>query len=129
LCIFFIDDQTGWITGYEGAILKTTSGGIDRITSPRAGMGLQPAEFALKQNYPNPFNTITNIEYRILNTEFVTLEIYNLLGQKITTLVSARQPAGIYQMQWDADGLPSGVYLCMITTGKYQAAKRLVLLK
>ncbi len=70
-----------------------------------------PKEFRLGQNYPNPFNPSTVINYQLPINSFVELSIYNLLGQKIVTLVSEQQPAGIHRLNWDARGLASGVYL------------------
>jgi hypothetical protein len=92
-----------------------------------------PTKFALKQNYPNPFNPITNIEYQIPYSELVELSIYNLLGQKVTTLVNNIQTAGRYQVQWDASGFASGIYIYRLKVqGQKQNAvftKKLVLLK
>jgi hypothetical protein len=74
------------------------------------GEGIILAGFELGQNYPNPFNPTTTIEFSIPKAEFVTLKIYNILGEEVTTLVSERLTAGQYKYQWDASGLPSGVY-------------------
>ena len=76
-----------------------------------------PLRFALNQNYPNPFNPITNIEFSIPKTEFVTLKIYNLLGQEVVTLVSEKLRAGKYQYSWEAGSLASGVYLYRLQAG------------
>ena len=70
----------------------------------------KPSAFILHQNYPNPFNPITNIEFTIPNTKFVTLKIYNLLGQEVATLVSDKLKAGSYQYTWDATVFSSGIY-------------------
>ncbi len=88
-----------------------------------------PATFALKQNYPNPFNPITNIEYRISKSEHVELSIYNLLGQKMATLVNKNQPSGSYQIQWDAAHFSSGVYYYKIKAGAFLQVKKMILIK
>jgi len=95
------------------------------------------SKFALNQNYPNPFNPTTTIEFSIPKTEFVTMKVYNLLGQKVATLVSKKQTAGTYKVVWDASGFASGVYLYVIQAGDpstssgqvFVQTKKLVLLK
>jgi polyhydroxybutyrate depolymerase len=86
-------------------------------------------EFALKQNYPNPFNPRTNIQFSITKTEFVTMKIYNLLGQEVTTLVSEKLRAGEYQYSWDAGSLASGVYLYRLRTGEYVETMKMILIR
>ncbi len=95
-----------------------------------------PKEYILYQNYPNPFNPITNIEYRIPNKEFVTLMVYDVLGNEVATLVNEEKPAGRYEVIFDGSNLPagkaglsSGVYIYRITAGDYSASKKLMLLK
>jgi len=88
-----------------------------------------PFEFALLQNYPNPFNPVTSIKYQVPRTSNVKLSIYNLLGQKVTALVSEKQPAGNYKVEWDAGRFASGIYLYHITAGRFTETKKLVLLK
>ena len=94
-----------------------------------------PSEFALHQNFPNPFNPQTNIPYDLAESGDVVLRIYNLLGQEVRTLVSERQPAGRYKVQWagmDDRGVSvsSGIYFYQVSVaGKFQDAKRLMLLK
>ena len=85
--------------------------------------------FSLKQNYPNPFNPVTNIEFSIPKTESVTLKIYNLLGQEVTTLVSDKLTAGIYKYAWDASGFASGIYYYKIEAGKFMRFKKMILIK
>jgi hypothetical protein len=88
-----------------------------------------PKKFALMQNYPNPFNNSTVINYQLPKTSEVELSIYNLLGQKVKTLVSEKQPAGNYNVEWDATGFASGIYLNRISTDDFVETKKLVLLK
>ncbi len=89
-----------------------------------------PKSFTLKQNYPNPFNPTTTIEFQIPNSQSVTLKIYNLLGQQVSTLVSEKLKAGNYAYKWNASGFASGVYYYRLEVhGKYVQTKKLVLLK
>ena len=91
-----------------------------------------PAAFTLEQNYPNPFNPITVIRYRVGVNNYspvqVDLSIYNLLGQKIATLVSKRQRAGVYQVTWDASGFTSGIYFYKLSAGAFEQTRKLVLI-
>jgi len=88
-----------------------------------------PKEFALKQNYPNPFNPGTMINYQLPMTNDVVLSIYNLLGQKVATLVSGRQAAGYYQVEWNASGFASGIYYYRLIAGEFFEMKKMVILR
>lgn len=92
-------------------------------------IGNIPEDFHLSQNYPNPFNPSTTIEFSLPEHEFVELEIVNILGEEITTLVSEELDAGIYKVQWDAAEYPSGVYLAHIHAGDFSKSMKLVLEK
>jgi photosystem II stability/assembly factor-like uncharacterized protein len=86
-------------------------------------------EFSLEQNYPNPFNPTTNIEYQIPEQSFVTLKIYDVLGNEIAALVSDEKPIGSYEVEFKATGLPSGIYFYRLITGNFIQTKKMVLLK
>jgi len=73
-----------------------------------------PKLFNLYQNYPNPFNPTTNINFDIPLNSYVSLSIYNILGEKVATLVDENLLAGKYKIEWDASGYPSGIYYCII---------------
>ena len=89
-----------------------------------------PHAFALHQNYPNPFNPSTTIEFSIPKSEFITLKIYNILGQEVATLVSKKLISGSYKYTWDASGFASGIYYYMLTTEQeIVQTKKLILLK
>jgi hypothetical protein len=88
-----------------------------------------PNAIALNQNYPNPFNPTTAIGYQLSAISNVELGIYNLLGQKIATLVSERQLAGQYSIEWVASRFPSGVYYYKLQTDGFQDVKKMILLK
>jgi hypothetical protein len=88
-----------------------------------------PREFALKQNYPNPFNPVTMINYQLSMTNEVDLSVYNLLGQKVASLVNEKQNPGYHQVEWDASGFASGVYYYRLQAGEFQDMKKMILLK
>ncbi len=89
-----------------------------------------PFTVELQQNYPNPFNPVTTIRFQIPNSQFVTLNIYDNLGQKGTTLVSGKQKAGMHEVQWDATGMASGIYYYRLETEQgIVQTRKLVLLK
>jgi hypothetical protein len=88
-----------------------------------------PAEYFLSQNYPNPFNPSTSIRFAIPKTSDVTLTIYNLLGQRIKTLLNKELSAGTYDVMFDASGLSSGIYFYTLNTGNHIMTKKMILLK
>ena len=89
----------------------------------------RPVRYTLSQNYPNPFNPSTTIEFTLPKSEFVTLKVYNILGEDITTLVNNKLQAGNHTYEFDGNNLASGVYIYRIEAGKYQQVKKMVLLK
>ena len=95
-----------------------------------------PDVFSLEQNYPNPFNPKTIIEYSVPflggardGLALVQLNVYDLLGQKIRTLVNKRQPAGKYSITFNAVGLASGIYIYRINAGEYVNSKKMLLVR
>jgi photosystem II stability/assembly factor-like uncharacterized protein len=85
--------------------------------------------FELEQNYPNPFNPLTIIKYQIPKLDFVTLKVYDVLGNEILTLVNEKIPAGSYEFDFDAAGLPSGIYLYRLQAGEFMETKKMILIK
>ncbi len=88
-----------------------------------------PSTFSLLQNYPNPFNPATNIEYQIPDREFVTLKIYDVLGNEVAALVNEEKPAGNYAVKFNGINLSSGVYFYRLKAGSYTSTKKLILMK
>jgi hypothetical protein len=86
-------------------------------------------KYILFQNYPNPFNPVTSVEFSIPKPEYVTLKIYNLLGQEITTLVSKKLKAGSFRYEWNATGLASGVYLYKLEAGDDRKIRKMIYIK
>jgi parallel beta-helix repeat protein len=90
---------------------------------------LLPTTFALYPNWPNPFNSTTMIRYDVPQAGKVSLTIFNLLGQRVTTLFDGQQVAGSYTISWDAADLPSGVYLCRMQTQGFMQTRKMLLVK
>jgi len=90
---------------------------------------LPVSEFILQQNYPNPFNSQTRIEYRLPENSFVNLEVYDILGQRIKTLVSENKPAGSHSIEFNADGLTAGTYIYCLFNGKHFITRQMIYLK
>jgi hypothetical protein len=88
-----------------------------------------PIQYALLQNYPNPFNASTIIRYSLPVSADVTIEIYDILGRKVETLLQGEQPAGYYQVVWDARDASSGIYFYKIMTPGHSETRRMILIK
>ena len=88
-----------------------------------------PAKFDLLQNYPNPFNPATNIAVELPERAFVTLEVYNVLGQRVAVLVHRQMPAGSFTIPFNASALPSGLYLYRMQANSYSSVRKMIFLK
>ncbi len=101
---------------------------INEVTSTQAGAP-KPDKYLLQQNYPNPFNPATRISYTIPKQVRVTLSVYNLLGQKVATVIDKYQVAGEYNVIFDASNLTSGVYFYRLKAGDYIETRSMTVLK
>lgn len=90
---------------------------------------LTPEDFSLMQNHPNPFNPTTKISFALPEQEIVSIKVYDILGQLVTTLLNEIKPAGNHEVIFDAVSLPSGTYIYEIHAGDYSMAKKMILLK
>lgn len=104
-------------------IMAWLNGALDIEQTPT------PARFYLAPNYPNPFNRSTDIVYSIAEEGEVRLEIFNVLGQKIETLVERAMKPGVYKSSWQAGDIPSGIYFYCLTAGNRTQARKMLLLK
>jgi hypothetical protein len=140
------------ISGYGGAVYAlavvgnevvvggnfTSAGGVSANYVARWNSGTSrveqlsptaPKTFLLEQNYPNPFNPSTTIRYQLPVASEVKLEVYDVLGKKIATVVNERQSAGSYQVVWNASGLSSGTYFYRLQAGTFVETKKMIMVK
>lgn len=131
--IVFTDENSGWIGSGRGGriynIFRTTNGGFGGIVSVDNAIDFRPGGFMLEQNYPNPFNPKTRVKYQIPELSFVTVKIYDVLGNEISTIVNEEKPAGEYVVEFGGDGLTSGIYFYQLRAGDYTDTKKMILLK
>jgi hypothetical protein len=109
---WFPDKKDDWLTGLEENV-----------------NALAPSEYRLSQNYPNPFNPTTRINFSIPVSGKTTLTVYNVLGQKIATLVDANLAVGSYNYEFDASGLSSGIYFYKLQSENYSKIMKMMLIK
>lgn len=91
--------------------------------------GVLPAEYVLEQNYPNPFNPATNFVIKIAKSGYATLRIYNLLGQEVALVVNEELSPGVYNFNFDASELSSGIYMYRLNVNDFTASKKMIFLK
>jgi len=125
---------TALATDSNGFIYAGTSGsGVfksdNTITNNIIDNEVSVNSFELLQNYPNPFNPTTNLEYRISKFEFVTLKIYDVLGNEVAILVNENQKAGSYKINFNGSKFPSGIYIYKLTVNGISQNKKMILLK
>ncbi|MBI5020618.1 MAG: S8 family serine peptidase [Ignavibacteriales bacterium] len=102
--------------------------GVKSISVLNKGIEI-PTEYSLDQNYPNPFNPTTIVSFDLPVDNFVTLKVYNALGQEVATLVNGYKEAGKYSFDFDASNLPSGTYIYKMTADKFSEVKKMVLMR
>ncbi len=126
--IEFVDSLKGFATGNFGLLLSTEQGGYTKVLSNQNDSEV-PVVFKLHQNYPNPFNSSTRIYYEVPYPSQVTIEVYDILGRKVATLVDEYKNSGFYFVDFNAVNLSSGVYFCVMNVENFITAKKMVLLK
>jgi hypothetical protein len=103
---------------------------VEEITTAIEALDEVPDRITLKQNYPNPFNPSTTIEFALEQPAMVTLEVFNVLGRHVTTLVDEQRPTGTYRISWDAADLSSGVYVYQLRVdGEPAGTRKMMLIK
>ena len=124
--VYFPDSSRGWAGGT--ILIHTIDGG-----GPPVGVANNneiPASYKLYQNYPNPFNPVTKIKYQISKRNYVIINIYNIQGKEINSLVSQVQSSGTYEVDFDGTNFSSGIYFySLIIVGRIIDTKRMVLIK
>ena len=108
-----------WTHTWVGDSMTGVNDGTDNVIS----------KYELSQNYPNPFNPTTVINYSLQKTGMVSLSVYNILGQKVATLVNKVENAGVHNIKFNASNLTSGVYIYRIQAGSFTQSRKMILLK
>jgi photosystem II stability/assembly factor-like uncharacterized protein len=126
-CVYAASNSVHFAGGNNGILLKTTDGGGGPVNVEDEKV--IPNDFTLFQNYPNPFNPSTTISFSIPEASYVSLKIFNALGEEIETLVAKELSAGNYQYEWNAKNLTSGIYFYTLTEGAFTQTYKMVLLK
>jgi hypothetical protein len=106
----------------DGALENSTS--VDNLNEL-----MSVHSFNLRQNYPNPFNPSTTFSFDLPNRIFVSLNVFDMLGRDVSTIVFEELPAGKHIVQWNARDLPSGIYFYRMQAGSFTATKKLLLLR
>ena len=116
---------TGSIVPYGWSIDKKAGSAL----GVKQNSAFTPEKFQLNQNYPNPFNPATNIAFDVSIEQYITLKVYNVLGQEVATLVDQHLMPGSYQARFDGSNLSSGVYLYRLSAGAFSLTKSMLLIK
>jgi hypothetical protein len=124
---------SGIITDIDGELRNPISPykGADEVDSPVLITETTriPSNYTLSQNYPNPFNPTTSLQYAIGSRQFVSLKVYDVLGNEIATLINEEKPAGEYEIEFDGSEFPSGIYFYQLKAGDFIKIQKMVLMK
>lgn len=120
-CLFTISSADVGIGISDVGRISSITGIEDENTSP--------VGYFLNQNYPNPFNPSTEISFSLAKSSFVTLEVYNSLGQKVAALINDKMNPGSYKVKFNASNLSSGIYYYKIQAGEFHSVKKMLLLQ
>lgn len=123
--IHFPSATTGYIASWSGKILKTTNGGLTYLTR----LNEPVAKNYSLENYPNPFNSYTKIKFSLPQYNYVILQICDITGKNIKTLLNSHLAAGIYEIYFNAENLSSGIYYYKLLASEKLLVKKLVLIK
>ncbi|MCC7158216.1 MAG: T9SS type A sorting domain-containing protein [Ignavibacteria bacterium] len=125
--IFFTGNDTGYVCGANGTLLKTVNAGS--VTGVQPVSTEIPEKFSLSQNYPNPFNPSTKIRFALPQNSYSKLVIYDVLGKELEILVNQHLIAGTYEFSWNASEYSSGVYFYEFESDLYIDIKKMILTK
>ena len=123
--VYIDKNNNKWLGYTNGYVVKYTG---DHITDVKDDKQNIPDNYILSQNYPNPFNPTTVISFQIPQQGFVTLKIFDVLGNEVATLVNEEKSAGSYVVDFSATGLASGVYIYRMKVNDFIESKKMVLL-
>lgn len=113
----------------EESVQATVNTLSESVATSNEPLSKIPEEFILEQNYPNPFNPSTTISFSIPQASSVKIQVYNMLGKKVGTMLNRNLTAGRHQVSFDASALSSGIYLYQIKAGNYQQTRKMTLIK
>jgi hypothetical protein len=122
-------NENKWIGTFGGGLAVYKKGGIVSIERNSTSPKFSPTKYRLGQNFPNPFNPSTKIKFELPKPETVKIEIYNIIGQKIETLLNQPMPEGYHEVTFNAQNLSSGIYLYRVEAGALQDVKKMILLR
>jgi hypothetical protein len=132
IIIHFVDGERGDDDITTNGYIIEPGGPVGYISNVEDEEAI-PLEFNLEQNYPNPFNPSTRIRYQVSSITYVTLKVYDILGNEVATLVNEEKPAGSYEVKFSPassiKNLASGTYFCRIQTEKYSKTIKMLYLK
>jgi endonuclease/exonuclease/phosphatase family metal-dependent hydrolase len=115
----FCSDHLGILTTFK-----------EGVVSVDEGMDLRPDKFELYQNYPNPFNPITKISWQLARSSFVSLKVYDILGNEVTTLINEYEESGLHSSSFNFEStLPSGIYFYQLIANNFLDTKKMILLR
>jgi hypothetical protein len=117
--------STGSMTVYQSETIAYNELNVSEVDDKNLSLN----NFSLDQNYPNPFNPSTKIKWSSPTSGYQTLKIYNVLGNEVATLVDEYKSAGEYEINFNASGLPSGIYFYTLTAGNFKESKKMTVLK
>ena len=118
----------GYISAF-GSISPVVEGRVANVLTNIDDESLTPKQFNLEQNYPNPFNPGTIIKFSIPSSGYITLKIFNALGEGVTVLLEKELTTGTYEIEWNASELPSGVYFYQLKTEGFVETKKMIFIK
>jgi hypothetical protein len=116
------------VTVVTGGTVSGVDFGTRIVTGIEESRG-NPTEYELYQNFPNPFNPTTRLSFYLPKDGYVTLNVYNVLGIEVASLFEGRMSVGMHSLTWDAQDIPSGVYIYRLTAGSFTAVKKMILMK
>jgi hypothetical protein len=115
----------GWSAGLNDSVYKWDSGLLTSVKE----INFIAESYNLEQNYPNPFNPSTTINFSVPSSEFVTLKVFDVIGNELATLVNEEKSTGSYEVKFDAKGLSSGIYFYKLTAGNFIETKKMILIR
>tara|TARA_R110000868_G_scaffold259361_4_gene517244 strand:+ start:9843 stop:10652 length:810 start_codon:yes stop_codon:yes gene_type:complete len=120
---------TGYVSSDYETVIEVIETELSTLVTSSEDEQVFPSTLKLEQNYPNPFNPSTTISYQLATPAQVKLQVFNLLGKEVATLVNGFQTSGGQSVTWNASQVPSGIYMYRITAGDAVSTKRMMLIK